>query len=441
MGLAQSQARDDGYRGIWYKSGVPGPRYVYSGGFATYPQQQLPIAYYSREANKTFFCYGGAAKGKQTLLHMVSYYDHATGMVPRPTILLDKRTTDAHDNPVLMLDDAGHIWIFSNAHGTSRPAYISRSRKPYCIDGFELVLTTSFSYGQPWYLSGQGFLCLHTRYEDGDRVLYWMTSPDGVRWSKAHKLAHIASGQYQISNRRGRRVATMFNYHPDTPLTSLKRTNLYYMETSDMGRTWRSADGKPLSIPLYEVHNPAIVRDYEAEGLLVFLKDLQFDAQGRPVLLYLTSQGIHPAAENGPFAWHTARWTGRTWQIRNVTTSDNCFDFGPLYIEADGTWRIIAPTAPGPDPYGTGGDMVMWTSPDLGGSWKVVRQLTHDTRFHHTYARRPINAHPEFYALWADGDVKQPSKSSLYFTNQQGTHVWTLPTEMTGDFQKPEVIS
>ena len=27
--------------------------------------------------------------------------------------------------------------------------------------------------------------------------------------------------------------------------------------------------------------------------------------------------------------------------------------------QADGTWRVIAPTAPGPQPWGTGGDMEM----------------------------------------------------------------------------------
>jgi len=43
--------------------------YKYSGGFATYPQQQLPIACYSKEANKTFFCYGGTAKGKRSEEH------------------------------------------------------------------------------------------------------------------------------------------------------------------------------------------------------------------------------------------------------------------------------------------------------------------------------------------------------------------------------------
>jgi len=37
---------------------------------------------------------------------MVSYYDHATKKVARPTILLNKHTDDAHDNPTLAIDDS-----------------------------------------------------------------------------------------------------------------------------------------------------------------------------------------------------------------------------------------------------------------------------------------------------------------------------------------------
>ncbi|MEO6788813.1 MAG: hypothetical protein ABI318_22050, partial [Chthoniobacteraceae bacterium] len=60
-------------------------------------------------------------------------------------------------------------------------------------------------------------------------------------------------------------------------------------------------------------------------------------------------------------------------------------------------------------------------------------------RFNHTYARRPVDAQPGFYAFWADGNPLAPSDSSLYFTNQAGDHVWRLPANMSGDFAKPEV--
>ena len=440
--LAAPQPKDDGYRGIWYYNQATKDeyKYKYSGGMATYPQQHVPIAIYSAQANKTFFCYGGTTardgKGKQELLHMVSYFDHATGKVPRPTILLNKHTTDAHDNPTISIDDAGYIWIFSSSHGTSRPSYIHRSKQPYSVDEFEQVRQTNFSYTQPWFIPGQGFLFLHTRYAGG-RNLYWMTSPDGRDWSEPHKLARIDMGDYQISWREGARVATAFDYHPK-PLGLNGRANLYYLETSDFGRTWRNGEGKPVATPLTNIPNAALVYDSRKDGLLVYLKDLNFDAQGHPVIMFLTSKGFEPGPANGPREWKTVRWTGKNWVIRPFTTSGNNYDHGSLYIEPDGTWRVIAPTDLGPQPYNPGGEMVMWTSLDQGTTWKRVKQLTHDSPRNHTYARRPLNAHPDFYALWADGNARQPSESCLYFTNQHGDHVWRLPPSMTADSATPE---
>ncbi len=112
--------KDNGYRGIWYMNQPSGDEYVYkySGGLGTYCAKHQPFAVYSAEAAKTFFCYGGASNNdSRRLLHMVSYFDHRTNKVPRPTILLDKQTSDAHDNPVIAVDGEGYIWIFSTSHG------------------------------------------------------------------------------------------------------------------------------------------------------------------------------------------------------------------------------------------------------------------------------------------------------------------------------------
>jgi hypothetical protein len=454
--------RADGYRGIWYSNQATNDEhhFKYSGGFATYPQQHEPIAIYSRAANKTFFCYGGS-NGKSTeLACMVSYFDHGTGQVPRPRILLVKKTDDAHENPTLSIDDSGHLWIFCNSHGPANNSYIFRSAAPWSIEKFEQIVRTNFSYSQPWFVPGEGFLFLHTRYTNGRRFLHWMTSepkkpspyplPKGEgfqrpllkgkgfeTWSSAALLAAVEMGHYQISNRRGRLVATAFNYHPMKGGLNA-RTNLYYLQTDDMGKTWRTAAGKAVATPIKEKHNGALVFDYEAEHKLVYLKDINFDSEGRPVVLFLTSGGYAAGPANGRREWLTAHWTGHSWQRRAFTTSDHNYDFGSLYIE-DGLWRIIAPTEPGPQPYGAGGEMVMWTSSDEGRSWHEVKQLTHDSQFNHTYARRPVDANPQFYALWADGNPLERSESRLYFTDREGSHVWRLPAHMEEEFAKPEV--
>ncbi len=432
--------KDDGYRGIWYYNQPSDDeyKYKYSGGLGTYCAKHIPFAYYAKEVNKTFFCYGGTVKGERKLLHMVSCFDHSTDMVPRPTVLLNKGTSDAHDNPVIMLDDEGYVWIFSSSHGTARPSYIHRSKEPYSVDEFEHILTTNFSYPQPWYLSGKGFLFLHTRYKDG-RCLWQMTSRDGVEWSEGQLLAKIENGHYQISWRHEGKVGTAFNFHPEGKGVNW-RSNLYYMESDDFGKTWRNVQGKRLELPLRTVENDALVHDYQAEGLLVYLKDISFDSQGNPIILHLTSKGYESGPKNMPRTWRTARWTGTEWDIQGTIVSDNNYDMGSLYVESDTSWRIIAPTQPGPQPYNPGGEVAVWTTEDQGRTWTMQRQLTRDSEYNHTYVRRPVNVHPDFYGFWADGHGRQPSDSRLYFTDRTGEHVWRLPPVMESDWAKPEEV-
>jgi hypothetical protein len=206
-----------------------------------------------------------------------------------------------------------------------------------------------------------------------------------------------------------------------------------------MAKSWSAVDGTSLTTPLVTTQSASLVHDYQAEGRLVYLKDMGFDAKGHPVILYLTSKGYESGPRNDPRLWQTARWTGQSWEIHPVTTSDNNYDFGSLYLEPEGLWRIIAPTQSGPQPYNPGGEVVMWISRDEGKSWEKAKQLTSNSTRNHTYVRRPLNAHPDFYALWADGNARQPSESCLYFTNQNGDHVWRLPTSMSADMARPEV--
>ena len=65
-----------------------------------------------------------------------------------------------------------------------------------------------------------------------------------------------------------------------------------------------------------------------------------------------------------------------------------------------------------------------------------IRQLTVDSGRNHTYARRPVNSHPDFYALWADGNPRQASESHLYFSTLHGD-VFELPFEMENETARP----
>lgn len=446
--------KDDGYRGIWYMNQPSNDEYVYkySGGLGTYCAKHKPFAIYCKQVDKTFFCYGGTTKDdNRHLLHMVSFYDHKTGMVPQPTILLDKNTSDAHDNPLICIDDKGYIWILSTSHGTGRTSYVHKSKKPFDIDQFEWVPAlkidngksvpmTNFSYMQCWPVKGNGFAAFFTRYGyPADRTSCFMTSPDGANWSQWQRLAAIGKGHYQISAVSGNKAGSAFNYHPQAKGLNY-RTNLYYIETTDLGQTWQNVEGKKLSVPLTQVGNEGLVCDYQAQKLNVYLKDILYDAKGRPVILYITSKGFESGPDNNPRTWTTARWTGTQWAINPVTQSDNNYDMGSLYLNDDGTWTIVAPTETGPQAYNPGGEIAMWTSKDQGQTWTLKKQLTKNSQRNHTYARRVINAHDDFYALWADGHGRQPSESLLYFCNRKGD-VFQLPQKMTKKIVHPIPLS
>lgn len=448
----------DGYRGIWYHiagAGQSGPvkneyRYKYSGGLGTYPANHYPFSVYVKAVDKTFFCYGGTDETGKTLLHMVSYFDHKTGQVPRPTIVLDKATNDAHDNPVMQVDKDGYIWIFSTSHGTGRPSFIHKSKAPYDIAEFVRVPATkivngekvpldNFSYLQMYYSPEEGFAGLFTHYEKvGGRVIGWMTSKDGVEWSEWKDLSLLHQGQYQTSGNQGKRIGTSFNYHPNRPVRGGLdfRTNLYYLQSDDFGKTWTTADGSSIELPLTEVSNKALVHDYDTEERNVYIADLHFDRKGRPVILYITSKGPMPGPDDGPRMWHTAWWSGKKWVINPFTPAGNNYDAGSIYTDKGGRWRVVAPTAMGPQPYNTGGEMEMWESKNQGKTWKKLKVLTKDSKYNHTYARRPIPVHPDFYAFWADGHGRQPSESRLYFCDRKG-NVYQLPQNMNSDFARP----
>jgi hypothetical protein len=430
--------KDDGYRGIWFTLGQKTPYGdKYSGGLGTYTANHVPMAIYSAAAKKTFFVYGGAMQGKRHLLALASYYDHERHVVPRPTIVHDKKTVnDPHDNPSLAIDERGFLWVIVSGRAKKRPGLIYRSTKPYNTDDFELQRQAEITYPQPRWIEGKGFLHLFTKYTNG-RELYWSTSPDGRTWAPDQKFAGIG-GHYQTSHQIGKLVITAFNRHPNHSVD--KRTDLYYIQTDDLGKTWKNVTGQTLKPPLTEADNPARVRDYAAEKRLVFISDIDLDAQRRPVILYITSASYAPGPPGDPRWWTIAHWTGKAWEYREITRANHNYSTGSLYIEGD-VWRIIGPTEPGPQPIGAGGEVAVWSSRDEGKTWTRERRVTRNSSMNHNYVRRPMHASPEFYAFWADGNPDKLSRSRLYFTNKSADRVWRLPYDMRGDSEKPEMMT
>ncbi len=455
----------DGIQGIWYGNQPTKSQYAfkYSGGLATYPQQHAPIAIYDASVDRTYFVYGASSTKLELFtaenapimeklgntIGCVSYFDHKTRMFARPRRLYCRNVLDPHENPVLSIDKDGYLLVFAPSHGSGRLSFILRSRKPYDISSFEVMATmrpeNNFSYPQPWYIPGSGIAFLHTAYQKGSRRLMVQRMHDTQKWSgwdDRYQLSGIAQGNYQISWPDGQGgLGTAFDMHPPVKAGQIPlnfRTNIYYLHTRDAGATWQTVTGETLKLPLAEIQNPALVYDAQSEGKLIYLKDLAYDENHRPLILYVVGSSWVPGPQNPPVQWMLAAYDGKKWQHHPITTSQHNYDHGSMYLLSPDDWRIIAPTSPGVAPYATGGQMMLWQSRDRGVTWRRIKEITTSPGLNHTYARKPLNAQPDFAALWADSTGYLPSPSHLHFCDING-NAFRMPFNFGGkDFAPPE---
>lgn len=436
--------KTDGYRAIWFELGQKYPDGdKYSGPLGTYTAKHVPLAIYSEKANKTFFVYGGTkSEDQRYLLCMIGEYDHSSGMVSKPTVVCDKKgVNDPHDNPSIMIDDQDYIWVFVSGRGRHRPGFKFRSKKPLEIDEFEQITEEEMTYPQPRN-SEYGYFHFFTKYT-GVRQLYFETSKDGVNWTEDKMLAAIPvqegkkSGHYQTSNIfDGKVLGTFFNRHPNGIVD--RRTDLYYVQTSDFGKTWTTAAGEELEIPLVKQNSPARAIDYASQSRNLYLKDMEFDLNGNPVCLYIRSYSHEPGKRGGPYEWCVSKWNGKEWETIKVTESDHNYDMGSLYISNE-DWKIVGPTEPGPQKWGVGGELALWKSKDQGETWTKEKLITENSKMSHAYVRKPVNFKAPFCFFWADGHSHEFSKSELYFGDFEG-NIWKLPYDMRNDYEKPDKI-
>ena len=445
-----------GYKGIWFTLGQfyeYGDKY--SGGLGTYTSNHTPIAIYAPEVQKTFFVFGGIAEGRKTsvdapdykgktygnyLLCMIGCFDHKTGSVSKPTVVLDKNGVyDPHDDPTIAIDADGYLWVFPAGRGRARPGSIYKSRQPYNVDAFDCILEDEICYPQPYYVNDKGFLLLFTKYL-GVRLLYYITSPDGTTWSEHQQLVAIKrpddanGGHYQVSGRTGDKIVFFCNWHPDGNVD--RRTNIYYLQTVDFGKTWTKVDGTPVSVPITEVDSETLIREFFSKKQNVYLHDVAFDGIGNPMILYVYGNSHEPGPVNGLKIWAVTYWDGKEWHNREITTSDHNYDTGSIWV-TDDKWTVIGPTENSPQPWGGGGEIVIWESTNKGNTWTRTKQITQNSPRNHNYVRKVVNGVDPFMYFWADGNPDKPSISCLYFGDSKG-NVWQLPYSMTKDAQKPQ---
>ncbi len=443
-GQSQENKRMSGYRPIWFELNQKyeyGDKY--SGALGTYTAKHHPLAIYSEAVDKTFFVYGGTKSPESKyLLCMIGEYDHSSGLISKPLVVCDKMgVDDPHDNPSILIDDQGYIWVFVSGRGKVRMGFKYKSKKPFRIDGFEKITTQEMTYPQPKKI-GSTFFNFFTKYT-GVRQLYIEKSKNGIQWSDSELLAAIPeqknekSGHYQISSQyQEKKIGTFFNRHPNGIVD--RRTDLYYIESSDLGETWNTADQQPISIPVTEKNSPSRVEDYASLKKNIYLKDMVFDSNGRPICLYIRSNGHKPGPLSQPYEWCITKWNGSKWTTHSITTSDHNYDMGSLLFFKKDLY-LIAPTAIGPQKWGVGGELQVWKSDDLGDHWIKENDLTHKSRMNHSYVRKSENFKAPFIFFWANGDAHQFSKSELFFGNLNG-EIWKLPYSMEKESELPQKI-
>ena len=434
----------DGYKGIWFTLGQfseYGDKY--SGGLGTYTAKHIPLAIYSPEVKRTFFVYGGTTgPDEKYLLCMIGSYDHKTKKVSKPVVVHDKEgVDDPHDNPSLSIDDEGYIWVFVSGRGRRRMGFKYRSKEPYSIESFDLITEEEMTYPQPKFIPGKGFLNLFTKYT-GIRELYTETSADGVTWTDDRLLVAMKregdqnSGHYQISGQYGEKVVFFCNWHPNGNVD--QRTNIYYFQTTDFGNTWTTVKGEEVSVPVTDVDATVLVKEFYSQGVNVYIKDVNFDSQGNPIALYVSGPGHQPGPANGPRTWSVIHWNGSDWENHPITTSDQNYDSGSLWVDGD-NWMVVGPTENSPQEWGAGGELQQWKSSDNGKTWKMSKQITSNSTRNHNYARRVSKGQDPFLYFWADGNPDDFSISKLYFGDSKG-RVWGLPYDMENEEEKPKRI-
>lgn len=102
---------------------------------------------------------------------------------------------------------------------------------------------------------------------------------------------------------------------------------------------------------------------------------------------------------------------------------------------------IIPPSGEGPQKWGTGGEVEIWSTKDEGRNWTLIKSVTQGSEYNHMYVRQPVRARDPFFVFWVDGDTKRVSSSRFYFSNRDGSRVWRLPYTMTEDWVAPEEMS
>lgn len=411
-----STSQNDSFQGVWYACGTanayPGQPNVYSGPMATYAAWHRPMAVHVASQAKTYFVFGNA-KNSPT----ISYYDHRTRQFAAPVVLGANRNGDAHRNPTLLIDEQGFLYVFYGAHGDV--THVVKSVESYRIDRWRTMVDFDQrnTYPQPWQLrSAELFVSFRgmigwafRRSTDGGQS--WLPAEGFIHFPRCaiYAITIAETGSYP------RRVHIAWSKlgggTPEEVATKhvwARRYNVYYACSDDAGVTWKRSDGTTYRLPIDETQAEKL---YDSGEHGVWLKDIQLDPQGKPLILFVDSECRTYAGR-----WKIARQEAG-WQIADMAPSDHMYDDGAMVIRGEKDYWIYAPTGVS-QPHEDGGEIEAWQSTDRGATWTRIAPLTTNSPFSHNNAKTVLGGAPDFRVFWSYGDSVAPPRSravDLYY--------------------------
>lgn len=430
------------YNSIWYElpqyfidpqTGESVPKY--SGAMGTATDSHMPTAIYSQNSNKTFFTYSGYAPGSDQMAIYVGCYNHQTkALCSLPTLITTKPVVDQHDNASILVDENNYIWVFVSGRATERNSTVYKSNNSGDISSFQQVnngtFPDNFTYPQPWQTLTNGKVLLHTQYAPMVNAAPQARELFITAAGQTNKM--IEGGHYSMSYTLGDRIVLVYNSlvgnHPD------QRINLYYIESTDGGRTWKNKNGTPLSLPLSQFDQAAIVLNGSD---FIYLKDLKIRADGNVAIAYVSSNFVDPTTPSGQFGRDVNVMVVRPAGITRVYTSglndyiagqfEMNHNYSSVMIDSQSDYIYASGYREGYSMRNREGGNIRQF---ILGNINLGTQITNDVMRHHNFMREVYGRTPQssidFKYYWVSGHPNDSlSPTNLHYMGASG--VKTMP--------------
>jgi len=237
---------------------------------------------------------------------------------------------DSHNSVTLGIDTAGYIHLSGNMH--VNPITYFRSTKPNdistLVQEMKMIGTNETRCTYPHFMNTrEGELIFH--YRDGGsgngNEIYNIYSCTTKQWTRLLDKP-LTDGQGLMNAYQTQPTLLADNwYHVywvwrDTPDCSTNH-DLSYIRSPDL-KNWFNAYGEPVALPVTLNNKSVIVDPIPVKGGIINLSaSLCFDDKGKPIFAY------HKYDPSGNLQFYTARLSGKSWKIKQLTNWDYRWEF------------------------------------------------------------------------------------------------------------------